>query len=45
MEVLAASVIPRKIVMKPFCFKQFDPSRVGAILINFDKEAFTARIN
>jgi len=35
----------RKIVMDPFCLKQFDPSKVGAILINFDVAAFTERIN
>ena len=41
----AAANIPRKIVMDPFCFKQFNPGKVGAILINMDKDAFTERIN
>ena len=37
--------VPRKIVMDPFCFKQFDPARVGSILINMEKDAFTERVN
>ena len=35
----------KKIVMDPFCFKQFDTSRVGSVIINMDKDAFTAKIN
>ena len=35
----------RKIVMDPFCFKQFDATRVGSVIINMDKDAFTERIN
>ena len=34
----------KKIVLDPFCFKQFDPA-AGSLFINFDKEAFTERIN
>ena len=40
-----AATLPRKIVMDPFCFKQFDPTKVGSILINMDTEAFAAKIN
>ena len=35
----------RKIVMDPFCFKQFDTARATAIAINMDKDAFTERVN
>ena len=35
----------RKIVLDPFCFKQFDPAKVGSVLVRFDKDEFTARIN
>ena len=41
----AAGQLPRKIVMDPFCFKQFDPAKVGGVLINMDKEAFATKIN
>ena len=40
-----AQALPRKIVMDPFCFKQFDPARVGSVIINFDKDAFAEKIN
>lgn len=35
----------RKIVLDPFCFKQFDPTKVASVLINMDKDEFTDRIN
>ena len=35
----------RKIVMDPFCFKQFDASRASSAFINFDKDELTQRIN
>ena len=35
----------RKIVMDPFCFKQFDSAKIGSVMINMDKEEFAARIN
>lgn len=33
-----------KIVMDPFCFKQFDPA-AGSLFINYDKAEFTERVN
>jgi hypothetical protein len=33
-----------KIVMDPFCFKQFDLAS-GAAYINFDKDEFTQKVN
>jgi len=33
-----------KIVLDPFCFKQFEPA-AGSLFINFDKDAFTERVN
>jgi Protein of unknown function (DUF3228) len=33
-----------KIVLDPFCHKQFDPA-AGSLFINFDKEAFAERVN
>ena len=30
--------------MDPFCFRQFEPA-AGSLFINFDKEAFTERVN
>lgn len=33
-----------KIVLEPFCFKQFEPS-AGSLFINFDRDLFTERIN
>lgn len=33
-----------KIVLDPFCFRQFDPS-AGGMFINFDKQEFTERVN
>ena len=33
-----------KIVMDPFCFKQFD-LQAGSLFINFDRQALTERIN
>ena len=40
-----AQATQAKIVMKAFCYKQFDPSRVGSIQINYDRDAFTEKIN
>ena len=33
-----------KIVMDPFCFKQFDPSS-GSAFINYDKDEFNTKVN
>lgn len=33
-----------KIVLDPFCFKQFDPA-AGSLYINFDKQQFAERVN
>jgi hypothetical protein len=33
-----------KIVLDPFCFKQFDPA-AGSLYVNFDKVQFTEKIN
>ena len=33
-----------KIVLEPFCFKQFDPA-AGSLFINFDKQQFAERVN
>ena len=33
-----------KIVLDPFCFKQFDPA-AGSLFINFNKQEFTDRVN
>lgn len=33
-----------KIVLDPFCFKQFDPA-AGSLFLNFDKQAFAERVN
>ena len=33
-----------KIVLDPFCFKQFDPA-AGSLFINFDKAGFAERVN
>ena len=33
-----------KIVLDPFCFKQFEPA-AGSLFINFDKAEFTERVN
>lgn len=30
-----------KIVLDPFCFRQFDSAVAGAAYINFDKDEFT----
>ena len=33
-----------KIILEPFCFKQFDPA-AGSLYINYDKEEFTTKVN
>lgn len=33
-----------KIVLDPFCFKQFDPA-AGSLFINYDKQEFAERVN
>lgn len=33
-----------KIVLEPFCFKQFEPS-AGSLYLNYDKEAFATKVN
>ncbi len=33
-----------KVVLDPFCFKQFDPA-AGSLFINFEKKAFAERVN
>ena len=39
---MKASLI--KVVLEPFCFKQFDP-KAGSLFIDFDKQAFTDKVN
>ena len=34
----------QKIVLDPFCLKQWDP-KAGSLFINYDKDAFTAKVN
>lgn len=33
-----------KIVLEPFCYKQFDPA-AGSLFINYEKQAFAEKIN
>ena len=34
----------QKIVLDPFCFKQFEPA-AGSLFVNFDRNEFTQRVN
>ena len=41
----AAAQQARKIVLDPFCFKQFDAAKASSTFINMDKDAFAAKVN
>ena len=41
----AADAIKRKIVLDPFCFKEFEAAAGAAPAIPVDKDEFTERIN
>ena len=39
------SKVPKKIVMDPFCYKQFDTAKAGSVLISTPMDQFTDKIN
>jgi hypothetical protein len=34
-----------KIVLDPFCYRQFDKALAGSSFVNYDRDAFTKKIN